>query len=107
MKNKGNVYLLAEWGTELRYKIGVTKNDVAKRVKQLKTGNSNDIKIINTYQSEHYRKIEGMLHRKFNHVREEGEWFTLTDEEVASFLGECKKAEDTLDFLYKNNSLFN
>lgn len=103
---KGYVYLLAEWGGELRYKIGVTKNDVEKRVKQLKTGNSNDIKIIHTYQSNHYRKIEGMLHRKFNSVREAGEWFSLTDEEVGEFIPECKKLDETIEFLLKNNSLF-
>lgn len=103
---KGYIYLLAEWGNELRYKIGITKNDVEKRLKQLKTGNSNDIKIIHTYQSTNYKKIEGILHRRFNPVRENGEWFTLTDEEVGSFLNECKKADETIDFLIKNNTFY-
>lgn len=102
----GYVYLLAEWGNELRFKIGITKNDVEKRVKQLKTGNSNDIKIINTYQSKNYVKIEKMLHRKFSMTREHGEWFTLTDEEVASFTNECEASDDLINFLLKNNSLF-
>lgn len=103
---KGYVYLLSEWGTDLRYKIGVTKNDVEKRVKQLKTGNSNDIKLLYSYQSKNYKKIEGILHRKFNPVRENGEWFTLTDDEVFEFINECKKADENIDFLLKNNSFY-
>lgn len=102
----GYVYLLAEWGQNLRYKIGITRNDVEKRVKQLKTGNSNDIKVIQTYSSKNYKKIERMLHQKFCQVREEGEWFTLTDEEVGTFIAECKKLDESIEFLLKNNSFY-
>lgn len=103
---KGFVYLLAEMGDNLRYKIGITKNTVEKRVKQLSTGNSDSIMIINRYQSEHYKQIERMLHMKFFKERKHLEWFTMTDEQVSSFLTEAKKADETIDFLLKDNPFY-
>ena len=103
--DKGYVYLLAEMGDKLRYKIGITKNNVEKRVKQLKTGNSDDIMIINTYKSSNYKKIERMLHTKFKTDRIHLEWFTMTDEQVLEFISEAKKADETIDFL-KNNPFY-
>lgn len=102
----GWVYLLAEMGDNLRYKIGVTKNDVEKRVKQLSTGNSDSIMIINKYRSEHYRKIEKMLHMKFQSERLHLEWFTMSDEQVSTFLTEAKKADELIDFLLENNPFY-
>jgi hypothetical protein len=104
---KGYVYLLAEMGDNLRYKIGITKNSVEKRLKQLATGNSDKIIILNSYYSPNYKKIERMLHRQFSSDRKHLEWFTMTDEQVISFLPEAKKADDIIDFLTKNNSFFN
>ena len=103
---KGWVYLLEERGDYLRYKIGFTKNNVEKRVKQLSTGNSNEINVICKYESKHYKRIEQMLHRKFHKTRERLEWFTLSDEQVLSFLTEIKKADELIDFLSKNNPFF-
>jgi len=103
--DKGYVYLLAEMGDKLRYKIGITKNNVNKRVKQLKTGNSDDIMIINTYKSINYKKIEKLLHRKFNSDRIHLEWFTMTDEQVSTFITEAKKADETINLL-KDNPFF-
>ena len=102
----GFVYLLAEMGDNLRYKIGFTKNKVEKRVKQLSTGNSDRIEIIHKYKSEHYKKIERMLHLIFYSEREHLEWFTMTDEQVDTFLNEAKKADETICFLKKNNEFY-
>jgi len=103
---KGWVYLLEEMGDNLRYKIGFTKNDIEKRVKPLRTGNSDDIMIIKQYRSENYVKIEGMLHRQFADKHHRLEWFTMTDDEVANFLIEAKKADELIDFLKKNNPFY-
>ena len=103
---KGWVYLLAEMGDNLRYKIGITKNPVEKRVKQLRTGNSDDIMIIHRYHSYNYKKVERMLHVMFKPDRMHLEWFTMTDEQVMSFMAEAKKADGTISFLNKNNEFF-
>ena len=104
--NKGWVYLLAEMGDNLRYKIGITKNPVEKRVKQLRTGNSDEIMIIHRYHSFNYKKIERMLHTKFKNDRMHIEWFTMTDEQVMNFLPEAKKADVTISFLNQNNEFY-
>lgn len=98
----GWVYLLAEMGDNLRYKIGITKNPVEKRVKQLRTGNSDDIMIIHRYNSENYKKVERMLHVKFKPDRLHLEWFEMTDEQVLSFMEEAKKADETINLLKSN-----
>jgi hypothetical protein len=103
---EGWVYLLAEMGDNLRYKIGITKNPVEKRVKQLRTGNSDDIMLIHKYKSENYKKVERMLHRVFRSDRKHLEWFNMTDEQVSTFLSEAKKADVTISFLNKNNHFY-
>lgn len=102
----GTVYLLAEFVDNPRFKIGITKGDVSKRIRELSTGNSNEIILINQYQSENYRKIEGMLHRKFFMNRTKGEWFELTNEQVFSFTEEAKKADELISFLKENNYFY-
>ena len=63
----GYVYLLLQIdfdGNE-SYKIGITKNDPKKRVKQLQTGNPNKISLHRKYDSKNYLKVERWLHRKY------------------------------------------
>ena len=101
----GYVYLLAEMGDNLRYKIGFSKNP-DKRIKPLRTGNSDEIMEICRYQSYNYIQVEGMLHRHFHKDRKHLEWFEMTDEQVQTFLSEAKKADETIDFLKKNNHFY-
>jgi hypothetical protein len=35
------------------------------------------------------------------------EWFQLEDKHVFSFLDDCKKADDVIQFLLENNEFFN
>jgi len=102
----GYVYLLNASNTN-HYKIGVTKKDVNKRVKQLQTGNANEIIVINQYESDNYNKLEGWMHRKFSSRRVEGEWFELSDDDVLSFIGECEKADKTITYLINENPFYN
>jgi hypothetical protein len=47
------------------------------------------------------------LHRKYQIKTEaKNEWRTLTDEQVFSFLDDCKTADDNIQFLLDNNSFF-
>jgi len=106
----GHVYLFLEVNIngDEAYKIGITKNDPNKRIKQLQTGNSSKLTLINFYTSENYLKVERWLHRKYQIKTEaENEWRTLTDEQVFSFLDDCKKADETISFLLKENPFYN
>ena len=105
----GYVYLFLEVdgsGHE-PYNIGITKNDPNKRIKQLQTGNPRKIQLLKTYRSENYLKVEGWLHRKYAIKTEaENEWRSLTNEEVFSFLKDCKEADDNINFLLQNNPFY-
>lgn len=107
---KGYVYLLVEIdknGNE-RHKIGITKRDVNKRICELQTGNSGIVRLLQTYESDNYKKVEQWLHGKYKWKQTEAknEWFNLSDDEVTGFLEECKKADTTISFLLKENPFF-
>lgn len=110
MKNKGYVYLLLEVNQhgEEAHKIGISKNHPEQRVKQLKTGNPNRIDLLNYYESFNYKKVEQWLHARFsqNQTLAENEWFQLSDEQVLSFIDLCKKADETISLLLKENPFF-
>lgn len=107
----GYVYLLMSTdsdGLNELYKIGVTKGDVSKRIKALSTGNPNKINQIGLYESKNYLKVEKWLHARYRMQKTEAnnEWFYLADDEVSSFNDICKKADETISFMLKNNPFF-
>lgn len=87
------LYLLKsfdKYGEEV-YKIGFTRQKVEKRVKQLKTGNSNPIDIIYIYEPDNYCvSIETLLHKHFESKRTDGEWFKLSNEDISNFPKLCE-----------------
>lgn len=91
-----------------RHKIGITRKSVDKRVKQLQTGNSNKIQCLHSFQTEHFFKVEGWLHKKYNVQKTEtkNEWFTLTNEQVASFIDDCIEIEKKVVYLLENNPFY-
>ena len=106
---KGYVYLLHKASGDIEsYKIGISKNDPAKRVKQLQTGNDSTISLLRQYESENYKKVERMLHKQYyKYVTESGnEWFNLPDEEALKFLESCKKVDELISFMKENNPFF-
>ena len=70
-------------------KIGYTKNDVRKRLKQLQTSNPNRLFLLGYVEGD--KNDEKMLHKKFSSsiVRINGEWFSPT--------------QDLLDFINDNS----
>jgi hypothetical protein len=105
----GYVYLLLSVDSKggETYKIGITKRDVKIRLSELQTGNPNKISIHRMYESKNYLKVEQWLHRKYQTKTEaKNEWRTLTDEQVFSFLNDCKEADDNIQFLLDNNTLY-
>jgi predicted GIY-YIG superfamily endonuclease len=87
------------------YKIGVSKHP-NKRLKELQTGNSSELKLINTYKSEFAHQIERTLQRRYSHLKKEGEWFDLSIENEIVFKKECQKIEENLIFLKKSGNVF-
>jgi hypothetical protein len=105
----GYIYLLLQIdnNNEETYKIGVTKRNVNIRVSELQTGNPNKISLHKMYESKNYLKVEQWLHRQYQTKTEaKNEWRILTDEQVFSFIDDCKRADDNIQFLLDNNSLY-
>jgi hypothetical protein len=104
----GYIYLLCEWGVDLRYKIGRSKNDPYKRLKNLSTGNSFEITVVNYYHCENYCKVEKWLHNQYRNKRTEGgsEWFTLSEFDVLGFINKCKEADETINLLLSENPFY-
>lgn len=106
----GIVYLLCELSDNERVKIGTTNRNVEVRIKELSTGNSYEIHLINKYESDIYKKIESWLHRKYSCYKTvDGgtEWFELPNEDIFNFTKTCKEAEATIRNLMEDNPFFN
>jgi hypothetical protein len=102
-----NVYLISSYHKDdIFYKIGWTKRDPKKRLKELKTGNSQELELLQVFESKWGPKIESNLHKNFKHVRCEGEWFKLTKEDVDGFISLCKLNHDNFEILASSNSWF-
>lgn len=87
---KGYVYLLkTELDGKYVYKVGYSKNNPLKRIKQLQTGSPNEISIESFYESIHARKIETVIHRLKKPNRIMGEWFMFNENEVSEFKTLC------------------
>lgn len=87
------------------YKVGVSKHP-KKRVRQLQTGNSSELKLIESYQSEHANQIEKALQRRYSHLKKEGEWFDMDISHESSFLTDCKLIERNFNILKENGNVF-
>ena len=87
------------------YKIGVSKHP-KKRVKELQTGNSSELKLIESYESEHAHKVERALQRRYSYMKKEGEWFDMSISQEVSFLSDCKQIEESINVLKKNGNVF-
>ena len=90
------------------YKIGFTRKNpkLLKRLKQLQTGNENDLILVDQYESKFAIMIETAIHNMWKHKNKRGEWFYLTQEEVLNFKNKCKKIEENFIFLSKENEYF-
>jgi len=103
------IYLISsEINNDILYKIGITKRDVNKRLKQLKTGNPATLNIINVFESKWATKIEANLHVSYDSKRIGGskEWFSLNNEDVKNFISRCQQIHDNFEVLSKENTWF-
>ena len=91
---------------EILYKIGVTKQEKNKRLKQLSTGTVKELNIVKEYFTEQPYKIENVLHRMFSNKRINKEWFALDKDDVINFLSICEKIETNINYLKKHSTLY-
>jgi predicted GIY-YIG superfamily endonuclease len=83
------------------YKIGVTKN-ITKRIKELQTGNAEEIYLVDKYESDNAFKIEKALHNFFRHKKKLNEWFDFTIEDEIKFKELCINIDNNLKYLENN-----
>lgn len=105
----GYVYLLeCSDNDSTFYKIGFTKNSIiSKRIKNLQTGNKDEIRELYKYKTLYDRKLEIAIHNYFTHNRcKKGEWFQIELKDVVNFINICEKFEKGFDAL-KDNTYFN
>ena len=103
----GYVYLIGNTDTPGKYKIGSTRGkSVEKRLKQLQTGNSSELFIKDSYETERPFKLEKMLHNRFKSSHLIGEWFALSEDDTEKFKSICEHLQYIIDSL-KENPFFN
>lgn len=96
------VYLLGDSGQDNIYKIGVTRGKIEKRIKQLQTGNGNEIFLVNSYETKYPFFLERLLHLQFYPKQKMNEWFELSDNDVLNFKKSCMLIEESAKALEYN-----
>jgi hypothetical protein len=103
----GYVYLIGEIDNKGKYKIGSTRaKDIKKRLKQLQTGNSSELFIKESYETEHPFKLEKMLHNHFESSHLIGEWFELSEDDTKAFKRLCGDKSKVIESLKDNPFYF-
>lgn len=95
---KGYIYLICDPSADT-YKIGRTNNNVEKRLKQLQTGCSSELFIVNRYETDYPVQLENFLHRKFINKRQLNEWFKLESFDIKNFNNVCRHYEEIIKSL--------
>lgn len=96
------VYLLGDSGQDNTFKIGMTRGKIEKRIKQLQTGNGEEIFLVNYYETDYPFFLERSLHLKFCPKQKRNEWFNLDYEDVADFKKYCQIIENNARVLEDN-----
>ena len=115
MYHKGYVYLIEDVvnGT---YKIGRTKHNPNIRLKQLQTGNANELRLVCFYKTDWPCRMESLLHNRFeqcnvnydifNKKYKKSEWYYLNKDQVNTFEDSCKEINNMINVM-KDNVYFN
>lgn len=98
---KGTVYLLCDPSTE-SFKIGMTRGDVNKRIKELQTGNSCEIHLVKKFDTPIPSYIESSLHHYFFCKQVLNEWYKLDLKDIIDFEKKCMFYEDIARSLQDN-----
>ena len=102
-----NVYLISSsLEGDICYKIGYTKRNPNKRIREMKTGNASELEVIESFQSKWGTQIEAKLHRIFQDKKISGEWIRLTAYDISQFKKLCEQSHQSFELLSKDNSWF-
>lgn len=96
---RGIVYLICDGE---KFKIGVTTGKIEKRLRELQTGNPNELWVSHYYETETPFRLEQMLHTKFHTTNVKNEWFDLDAYSVVHFCEICETTQKIIDCM-KNN----
>lgn len=96
------VYLLGDAGQDNTFKIGMTRGAVEKRIKQLQTGNGEEIYLVNYYETDYPFFVERLLHSKFCPKQKRNEWFYLDINDIVDFKKHCEEIEESAIALKDN-----
>ena len=97
------VYLIGERSNPNLFKIGSTrKKNIIERLKQLQTGNPEELYIKDYFETSKPFLLENMLHRHYFKDNTFNEWFELNEEKIKGFKNVCKKCQSIIESL-KNN----
>lgn len=96
------VYLIGDSGQDNTFKIGITRKSVEKRIKQLQTGNAEEIYLVDFYETQFPFFVERLLHQKFAPKQKLNEWFYLSTEDITNFKKHCKHIEEQAEALKDN-----
>lgn len=70
----------------------------------MKTGNSEDFRVLGTFESKWGTKIEAHLHKRFKSKKISGEWFKLDESDILTFELECQEWHKVLEDIDKNST---
>jgi hypothetical protein len=102
-----NVYLVSSTiEGDTCYKIGYSKRDPNKRIKEMKTGNASQLDLIDSFQSKWGTQIEAKLHRMFQDKKISGEWFRLNSNDISQFKKICEQTHERFELISKENTWF-
>lgn len=105
MQKDGYVYLIGSVDDAKRFKIGVTRGDVNKRLKKLQTGNPEQLYVRHSFKTHSPFKLEKMLHVIYANNKELNEWFNVEGDDINNFIETCEKCQKNIDAL-KDNPFF-
>jgi hypothetical protein len=98
----GWVYLIGQRDDPNKFKVGVTKGCVDKRLKKLQTGNAEELYAYKTFETDTPFTLEKMLHRHFFGKGMVGEWFYMNEDDIKKFLDTCKMYQESINSLKEN-----
>jgi hypothetical protein len=98
---KGYIYLIRNI-EDSTYKIGVTKHNPLKRLKQLQTGSSSQLDLVYSIEADYPYRLEKMLHTHFSLQRKNNEWFSLDLDSLMNFPETCNKLLNIIKSLETN-----
>lgn len=96
------VYLLGDSGQDNAFKIGMTRGLIEKRIKELQTGNGEELYLVDFYETNYPFFMERLLHNKLFPKQKKNEWFNLSSSDIINFKQYCREIDEQADALKTN-----